>query len=461
MTAAQPGSAPGVLTTVIGEAASGNGEYDIRTQDENAPKGINSDLTVGVDVTQAKELKALEKLTGRGVQLMGSGFIVTREQAAELGLGKRPELEEHIREYRNGKDLTNRPRDVMVIDLFGLTVDEVRDRFPEVYQHVLLSVKPERDQNNRASYRDNWWVFGEPRRAFRPALVSLPRYIATVETSKHRFFQFLDASILPDNMLVAIAHDDAFVMGVLSSRIHVTWALAQGSRLGVGNDPRYNKTRCFETFPFPDASEPQKETVRELAERLDKFRKERLAEHPKLTMTAMYNVLEEVRAGRELSAKSKSIHDQGLTTTLLSLHTDLDAAVAAAYGWVAGLPTQDILTRLLELNKLRAQEEKAGLVRYLRPEHQDPEALQQTGLGMALEAPAVLEDVMLTFPGKLSEQAQAVRQVLQASARPLRTVEIAGRFRSVRKDRVEELLELLVELGQARQLGEQEVMFSV
>ncbi|WP_368660843.1 type IIL restriction-modification enzyme MmeI [Ectopseudomonas oleovorans] len=40
---------------------------------------------------------------------------------------------------------------------------------------------------------------------------------------------------------------------LISSRLHVVWALAAGGRLGVGNDPRYNKTRCFETFPFPDA----------------------------------------------------------------------------------------------------------------------------------------------------------------------------------------------------------------
>ncbi len=80
--------------------------------------------------------------------------------------------------------------------------------------------------------------------------------VPTVETSKHRFFVFLDASILPDNMLVNIASSDAFVLGILSSRIHVTWALAAGGRLGYGNDPRYNKTRCFEPFPFPDASDP-------------------------------------------------------------------------------------------------------------------------------------------------------------------------------------------------------------
>ena len=86
-----------------------------------------------------------------------------------------------------------------------------------------LTVKPERDSNARASYRNNWWIFGEPRRAFRPALAGLPRYIATVETSKHRFFQFLDEQVLPDNKLVAIASDDAYVLGVLSSRFHVAW----------------------------------------------------------------------------------------------------------------------------------------------------------------------------------------------------------------------------------------------
>ena len=40
-------------------------------------------------------------------------------------------------------------------------------------------IKPERDQNNRTTYRDNWWLFGEPRRDLRPALAGLRRYIAT------------------------------------------------------------------------------------------------------------------------------------------------------------------------------------------------------------------------------------------------------------------------------------------
>ena len=90
------------------------------------------------------------------------------------------------------------------IDLFGLTLEEVQTRFPEVYQHLLIHVKPERDQNNREGRRKNWWLFGETNPKLRKQLAGLPRYIATVETSKHRFFQFLDQEVLPDNIANAV-----------------------------------------------------------------------------------------------------------------------------------------------------------------------------------------------------------------------------------------------------------------
>ena len=69
-------------------------------------------------------------------------------------------------------------------------------------------------------------------------------------------------------------------MGVLSSRIHVTWALAAGGTLE--DRPRYNKSRCFEPFPFPDASEPQRERIRFLGEQLDAHRKRQQEAHPNL-----------------------------------------------------------------------------------------------------------------------------------------------------------------------------------
>ena len=69
----------------------------------------------------------------------------------------------------------------------------------------------------------------KPIRELRHQLADLPRYIATVETAKHRIFQFLDADILPDNKLINIALDQAYDLGVLSSRLHVAWAMVSGS----------------------------------------------------------------------------------------------------------------------------------------------------------------------------------------------------------------------------------------
>lgn len=95
----------------------------------------------------------------------------------------------------------------------------------------------------------------------------------------------------------SLAHlDDAFHLGVLSSRIHVTYALAAGGWLGVGNDPVYSKTRCFDPFPFPLCGEAEKARIREIAEQLDAHRKRVQAQHSHLTLTGMYNVLEKLRA---------------------------------------------------------------------------------------------------------------------------------------------------------------------
>jgi hypothetical protein len=130
MTVAEAGTRAGVLRNVIREEALDTDSPLIEFTEVGGT--INSNLTVGVDVTKAVPLLANEGLSSPGVKLHGAGFIVTPAEARHLGLGRRVGLEHHIREYRHGLDLTSRPRGVMVIDLFGLTADQVRDQFPEV-----------------------------------------------------------------------------------------------------------------------------------------------------------------------------------------------------------------------------------------------------------------------------------------------------------------------------------------
>ncbi len=454
MTVAAPGAVPGRLLTVTDERK-GEREAEGRPVTLSGEVGkIHANLRIGADVAGAKPLRANAGISSPGVKLHGAGFIVTPAEARALGLGTVPGLEAHIRTYRNGRDLTASPRGVMVIDLFGLSEAEVRNRFPAVYQCLADRVRPERDAKaatspDSAQYARLWWLHGKPRPQLRPALEGLPRYIATVETAKHRFFQFLDAVILPDNMLIAIALDDAAALAVLSSRIHVLWALKAGGTLE--DRPRYNKSLCFDPFPFPDATEVQKTRLRALGEELDAHRKAQQAAHPKLTLTGIYNVLEKLRAGVRIEGKDKEIYDQGLVRILKDIHDRIDAEVAAAYGWADDPDDETILMRLVDLNRERFAEEAAGHIRWLRPEYQKPAGHaavakgQQTELDMAV---AETTDKAL-WPKHLPEQIAAVRAVLSemGDATP---EQVARRFKRGRAASVQPLLESLTALGQAR-----------
>ncbi|WP_306224064.1 class I SAM-dependent DNA methyltransferase [Bosea beijingensis] len=438
MTVAQSGRHDGKLCTVLSEIGLDTDQPQIEI---GVSEGrINSDLTIGADMTQAAALRSNDGLCSPGMKLHGAGFIVTPAEARALGLGHRDGLEGHVRDYRNGRDLTSRSRDVMVIDLLGLTAEEVRERFPEVYQHIKRMVKEEkdgdgkligRDANRRESYRELWWIFGEPRRELRPALAPLQRYIATAETAKHRIFQFLDASILPDNMLVVVGLSDSFHLGVLSSRAHVTWCLAQGGTLE--DRPRYSKSRCFDPFPFPDATEQQKEAIRRPAEALDALRKRVIADYPDLTLTKLYNVREALLAGYALKAAELDIRDRGLVLILDEYHEAIDAAVATAYGWPVDLSEEEVLARLVALNRQRMQEEAQAMMRWLRPDYQRPRFGTSGRMGEQVEAalpmPVPAAASKPAFPTDAVGRVAAVLAALAGMPAPIDAAAMAGQFR--------------------------------
>jgi hypothetical protein len=271
-------------------------------------------------------------------------------------------------------------------------------------------------------------------------------------------------------MIIAIASDDAFHLGVLSSRIHVTWALRAGGWLGVGNDPRYSKSRCFDPFPFPDCSGDLKARIRAVAEELDAHRKARQAEHPGLTLTQMYNVLEKLKAGEALSAEDERIKERGLVLILKELHERLDALAFEAYGWPPTLSDEEILERLVALNKQRSIEEKAGKVRWLRPDYQIPRfgsdaekaRLEEERRRAKAEKDRLapkqgtllfedeLQEMKPKFPtGEELAETVAVMRVLEAAAVPVSIEEIARHFaqgKAIEK-RVGRVVSALARLG--------------
>ncbi|MEP1441597.1 MAG: DNA methyltransferase [Hyphomicrobiales bacterium] len=452
MTVAAIGSRNGrILTVVSEERAQSRDEGSLVTFKEIEGK-IFANLQTGADIGSAKTLKANGGISSPGVKLHGSGFIVTPLEAKAIGLGTVNEIEKYIRDYRNGRDLTSSPRKVMVIDLFGLAEHEVRNRFPELYQHVFDKVKPERDakssnSKDSAAYAKLWWLHGKPRQLLRPALKGLKRYIATPATSKHRFFVLLNEEILPDDALINIASEDNSHLAVLSSHTHECWALAQGGELGP--TPRYNKSRCFDTFPFPELNDSQRTHLAQLGDELDAHRKRQQEAHPKLTLTQMYNVLEKLRAGETIEGKDKEIYDQGLISILRDLHDQIDHAVADAYGWPHDLSDEDILYRLVDLNHERAKEEANGHVRWLRPEYQNPSGhdavVKDTVLDLG-EAP--IAAATIPWPKALPDQIALVRETLHDMGE-VSPAQMARQFKGAGEKSIQPLLETLCALGHA------------
>ncbi len=432
---------------------------------------IGADLTIGADVASARLLRSNRGICSVGMKTIGSSFQVTASKARELGLGVTQDTEKHIRPYFNGRDFTSTPRGVYVVDFFGVELNELRTKFPDVYQYLLHYAKPERDKNRNKLFRENWWVIGHPRQEFRRFTQGLEKYVITVETMKHRLFGLAETNVTPDSTLVTFGTENLGHFGILSSRVHGAWALAAGGTLE--DRPRYNKTRCFETFPFPDTTDGQALTIGQLAEQLDIHRKRQQAVHPDLTLTGMYNVLEKLRSGEPLSAKDKVIHEQGLVSVLKELHDDLDRAVFDAYGWndladkLVGRPgattplpdkpaeqaeaEEELLIRLVALNALRAAEEAQGHVRWLRPDYQAPMASQtivELSLDTEQKAAVATPQAKQSWPQTMPEQVAIVRTALAAGPHTLEA--LANQFKRKPMKGVEQVLAALQVLGHAQ-----------
>jgi hypothetical protein len=191
-------------------------------------------LSVGVDIDSAQPLRANEGLCRQGVKLGASGFILSGEQAKRLNPDATSADRLIIRSYLRNKDITGKPRDTFVIDLYGFSEQESLKFCPRIYDFLINHVKLERQQSRRKAYREKWWIFVEPRPDLRRAMADLHRYVVTPEVAKFRPFVFVDGSVLPDASLYVIATIDAYVLGVLSSSIHRSWVLAPGR----GGNPR-------------------------------------------------------------------------------------------------------------------------------------------------------------------------------------------------------------------------------
>lgn len=282
--------------------------------------------------------------------------------------------------------MSSRPRDFWLIDFPHKLTEKDAALFEKPFEYLksaryqsddpedLRTLQEARSLARDKHAREQWWEPYWPRPDMRSRIAKLSRYIVTPETPTYTLFVWLPSSVVPDKNLIVFARDDNTFFGILHSRAHLLWVRALGSP--YGNHPtarRYNNSRVFETFPFPDGmtpnlsaekyvNNPQARAIANAAKRLDELR------NVWLNPSDLVKIEPEVVPGypnRILPKDSEAavtLKTRTLTNLynqrpqwLIDAHGDLDAAVAAAYGWPEDISEEAVLEKLLDLNLARAK----------------------------------------------------------------------------------------------------------
>ncbi len=357
-----PGGANLEMATAWGHHEAWDGR---RTLDRVEVTGITSALTARSRIRgSAYRLETARSAAFTGSTVLGSGFVLSPAEAEHL-LADDPSNADVVRRYLIGRDLNQRPDGSpsrWVIDYRDWPKDRaVAYRAP--FARIERLVKPVREANNRALYRQRWWQFGERRPGLYQAINPLDRCIAVTQLSNVLQPTFVPSDMVLDQQVVIFAYDDDGHLGLLSSGMHWWWAQRPGAS-SMRTDTRYTPTDCFETFVQPDLTA----AVGDLGAHLHEHRSALMLDRQE-GLTTTYN-----RVHNPDEAADDIVE-------LRQIHVALDYAVRDAYGWTdlefghdfhptkfgtrftfAPVPRQEVLDRLMELNHERyAEEVRQGL----------------------------------------------------------------------------------------------------
>ena len=336
---------------------------------------VFADLTAGsLDLTTARRLAENLHVAVRGIERGGAFDIegsLARNWLASPSNPNGCSNKDVLRPLASAKDMVRRSADKWIMDFSGKTEQEAA-LYEQPYEYAVQKIKLVRSENREKRTSNNWWLFRRSGELVRTATEKLDRYVVTGLVWKHRLFVWLPRGFLPDTRLVVIARSDDVTLGILSSRFHEAWTLRICQYHGVGNDPIYTQGSTFETFPFPEGltpsipskdyeDDPRARTIAKAAKRLDELRNawlnpsDLVKTEPEVVSGYPDRILpKDTQAAVTLKTRTLTNLYNQRPQWLADAHRDLDAAVAAAYGWPADISEEDALAKLLELNLARA-----------------------------------------------------------------------------------------------------------
>lgn len=266
------------------------------------------------------QLRANEGRVFIGSYVLGSGFVLTAEEARTL-IAADPRNSEVVLPYVGGEDLSSRPdmsASRWIINFRNMTREQAEE-YKLPYERVREMVQPARahllGRNPTGTDRArNWWKYGRRADALYQRLEKLDYAFAITLTCNALAPVRVETRQVIDQTAPVFATDDYGFFAILSSNVHRLWVLQRGSTFGDG--ARYSLKEGFGTFPFP----PSNETLRALGRQLDADRSELMRER-RVSLTELY--------GR-INSRSVNDHD---TDAMRTLQDEIDHAVIDAYGW--------------------------------------------------------------------------------------------------------------------------------
>jgi hypothetical protein len=302
-----------------------------------------------------------------GSYISGDGFILTPREKEEL-IQRCPKEAKIIFPFIGGADLNRRIQikpDRFIINFYPLDEHDAA-KFECCYGRVQQLVKPHRQQVKRERRSKIWWLFADQQAGLYSNIHkrNLHRVLGITMTAMQFKFDWIPANYVFDQTIVVLLLDRDEHFALIHSSIHLEWAYKHGASFGSVAAPRYNPSRCFETFPFPTSTKP----LCEIGERYHAHRQSTMCSRQE-GLTKTYN---------RFHNSEESSED---IRRLRELHVEMDNAVAAAYGWtdlplehgfhetkqgvrftISEAARREVLDRLLELNHARyAEEVRQGL----------------------------------------------------------------------------------------------------
>ena len=225
-------------------------------------KNVNPYLSEGENLIVEKEMRSISHFPEikLGSMAKDGGNLIFSEEEKNKILEKSPEAEKYIRSFVGSQELIKGIKRYC----FWLTAEnESEAREIAVINERVEKVRDFRLESKAASTRKmalSPWRFIQVCGG-NQGFILIPR--VSSERREYIPMGFLGEEYICSDSAFCIFTDSEYVFGVLNSKIHNLWVKAVGGKLK--QDIRYSKDLCYNTFPFPNITEKQKQQIEEAA----------------------------------------------------------------------------------------------------------------------------------------------------------------------------------------------------